>query len=149
MTNLTPEEKIAKATKLLEEAKAELQKKDGIVYVPDCIEITKSCWCESMWIRAWVQKLYFNNSVEMFWIYSESVCDSIKCKLVKVNREDREVGKIYFETDNDDFSNMSDIRYYNLYLWEKNYLYWSDRLWVNVPLVSDDYFANSYEVVAV
>ena len=141
---LTKEEALAK----IKELEAFIKQEDEVILVPDCIEITKSGWKYSMWIWNWKQELFYNKDTSTFWIIAEPASDIIKCKLVKVEAKDKEIGKIYYRSD-DWLNNIENIVGYSIYLWDDKYVYWSKSFWINCCSVSDMSRKSRYEVVNV
>ena len=123
--------------------------KDEVILVPANIRIENGFgYWDKLWIvfNDYKQVLSYNESNGgVYSVSSSHNYDFIKCKLVKVNKEDRIIGYTYYRGDNNLFD-ISNISYYCKCLWEGKHIcidYDS-----NIRVCDSDY-KHRYQVVPV
>ena len=99
--------------------------KNEVILVPDNIKFESRC---GDWDNLGI---IFNKSKQVLYFWTEkwgsyrvndhSKSDAIKCKLIKVNPEDRIIGYTYFRSD--DLEKINDLAFYCKYLWNHKIAY--------------------------
>jgi len=127
---ITKEEALTKIAELQEFIKWE----DEVILVPDNIKVEDCCgYWDELWIifNGGKQCLYcdftsWENNLGLYAVSSASDDCFQRCKLVKVNPEDRKVGYTYYHSD-EKLYDIGAISHYCKYLWEWKYAhtaYW-------------------------
>ena len=125
--------------------------KNKVTLVPENIIFQHGwkCWdWDSLWIVFNKQKQLLIYSEENLWVYQVTIPSKdcfVKCKLVKVNPKDRQVGHTYYRSDYD-LDYLHDISQYCKYLWEDKYVCINHDTDVRVLAIK---FNDRYQVVPV